>query len=263
MICVFDVETIPDASVIRSVFGYEGSDEEVGVTAQEEFLKNNGTTFLPVCFHKIVCISAVIADDFGKFKRVSTMKGEDEKSRIAQFITFLNSHNPRLISFNGRGFDLPLIMARAMRYNLSAHSYFEVENKELNKSKWENYRYRYNERFHCDLLDQISDFGAIRGLKLDEICKSVGLPGKFDTKGDEVSTLFYSDSLDLIEQYCESDVLNTYWLFLKFELLKGNLVINDYCNYLSVMNEFIKSDDKNYKEVFSKAIEDEIKGILS
>ena len=54
---------------------------------------------------------------------------------IKNFLNFINQKNPKLISFNGRSFDMPLLMLRAMQYNLTCSAYFEAENKELNKNK--------------------------------------------------------------------------------------------------------------------------------
>ncbi|MCI6987992.1 MAG: 3'-5' exonuclease [Campylobacter sp.] len=264
-ICVFDTETTPDTAALRATYGYDGSDEEVANIAFEKQLEKSGgvSSFLPVCFHKIVCISAVMADEYGRFDRVSTMKGDSEKEQLEQFLGFLNSYNPRLISFNGKGFDMPMIMVRAMKYNLSCPAYYEIENRELNKNKWENYRYRYNERFHTDLLDQISDYGAVRGLKLDEVCKTIGAPGKFDTKGDEVTVMYYRGEIEAIKTYCESDTLNTYWLFIKFELLRGNISLEDYANNLSLMSEFLQSQksEVSYTKVFCDTIAKELESI--
>lgn len=229
--------------------------------AQNLQKEKTGSEFLPVCFHKVVCISAVMADKFGNFMRVSTLKGENEKEKIAEFLKFINSHNPRLVSFNGRGFDLPMIMIRAMKYNLDANSYFETNNVIMNKSKWENYRSRYDGRFHLDLLDHISDFRAVSGLKLDYLCTALGLPGKYDVSGDQVLDLYYANKQEKIDEYCESDTLNTYWLFLKYELLRGNLQISDYANYLANMQKFLneKCENMSYTAVFSKFIDNEIK----
>ncbi|MBP3208149.1 MAG: 3'-5' exonuclease [Campylobacter sp.] len=223
--------------------------------------EKTGSEFLPVCFHKVVCISAVMADKFGNFMRVSTLQGKNEKEKIAEFLKFINSHNPRLVSFNGRGFDLPMIMVRAMKYNLDANSYFETNDQITNKSKWENYRSRYDGRFHLDLLDHISDFRAVSGLKLDYLCTALGLPGKYDVSGDQVLDLYYNAKQEKIDEYCESDTLNTYWLFLKYELLRGNLQISDYANYLTNMQKFLneKCENMSYTAVFSKFIDDEIK----
>lgn len=182
----------------------------LSLRAMEIFKEKTGSEFLPVCFHRVVSISAVMADGFGRFLRVSTLEGESERDKIAKFLTFIEDFNPRLVSFNGRGFDLPMIMARAMCYDLSAAAYFETNDRDNNKSKWENYRSRYDGRFHLDLLDHISDFGAVRGLKLDHICASVGLPGKYDVHGDQVLQLYYAGEQAKIDEYCRSDVLNTY-----------------------------------------------------
>ena len=232
----------------------------LSLRAMEIFKEKTGSEFLPVCFHRVVSISAVMADGFGRFLRVSTLDGENERDKIAKFLAFIEDFNPRLVSFNGRGFDLPMIMARAMCYDLSAAAYFETNDRDNNKSKWENYRSRYDGRFHLDLLDHISDFGAIRGLKLDHICASVGLPGKYDVHGDQVLQLYYGGEQAKIDEYCRSDVLNTYWLFLKYELLRGKITKDDYLNYIAVMGEFLQKESAgmSYTPVFCDFIEREL-----
>lgn len=232
----------------------------LSLKAMEIFKEKTGSEFLPVCFHRVVSISAVMADGFGRFLRVSTLDGENERDKIAKFLAFIKDFNPRLVSFNGRGFDLPMIMARAMCYDLSAAAYFETNDRDNNKSKWENYRSRYDGRFHLDLLDHISDFGAVRGLKLDHICASVGLPGKYDVHGDQVLQLYYGGEQAKIDEYCRSDVLNTYWLFLKYELLRGKITKDDYLNYIAVMGEFLQKEcaGMSYTPVFCDFIEREL-----
>jgi len=232
----------------------------LSLRAMEIFKEKTASEFLPVCFHRVVSISAVVADGFGRFLRVSTLDGENERDKIAKFLAFIEDFNPRLVSFNGRGFDLPMIMARAMCYDLSAAAYFETNDRDNNKSKWENYRSRYDGRFHLDLLDHISDFGAVRGLKLDHICASVGLPGKYDVHGDQVLQLYYAGEQAKIDEYCRSDVLNTYWLFLKYELLRGKITKDDYLNYIAVMGEFLQKECAgiSYTPVFCDFIEREL-----
>ncbi len=257
MICVFDIETIPDSDLIRKTLHVEGDDIEVSNIAMGEQEAKSGSSFMPLPYHKIVAISAVIADDFGVFKKVSSMDGESEEEMLRDFLKFLDTHNPKLISFNGRSFDVPLLMIRAMKYNLTCGAYFEVENRELGKSKWDNYRYRFSDKFHIDLMDHISEFGATRGLKLDVLCSLVGAPGKFDVKGDQVMELFYAGEIGKIKEYCESDVLNTYWLYLKYELLKGNLIIEDFKRSLDIMGTKL-DEDKSYTKIFKDLINKEI-----
>ena len=255
--CVFDCETIPDVELIKSQFGLDGDDLEVSLEAFKLQEEKTGSSFLPIPFHKVVSICAVIADDYGRFERVSCIDGESEKELVENFLNFINSKNPKLVSFNGRAFDMPMLMVRAMKYSLSVPSYFETDNKMLNKTKWDNYRYRFSDKFHVDVMDHISEFGAVRGLKLDLLCTMMGIPGKFDVSGDQVLELYYKGEQKKINEYCQSDVLNTYWLYLRYELLKGNLLKEDYLNNLSIMKEKLPKD-RDYSEVFLDGLQKEL-----
>ncbi len=258
MICIFDCETIPDADLIRKVFLYEGDDKEVSLKALKKQEEESGSSFLPVVFHKVVAISAVITDDFGSFKKVSSIKANNEKDLIFEFLSFIDKNNPKLVSFNGRTFDIPMLMIRAMKYNISCPSYFEKENPIFNKSKWDNYRSRYSDRFHVDLMDHIAEFGAVRGLKLDTLCSLIGAPGKYEVSGDQVLDLYYENRFEKIREYCESDVLNTYWLYIQYELLKGNITKEDYFNNLLKMADLLPSN-RGYFEVFREHVEKRVK----
>lgn len=257
-ICIFDTETVPDVETLRAVYGYSGDDAEVMSQAFEVQKARTGSEFLPINFHKVVAISAVMADEFGRFERVNSIKAASEGELIHKFISFINSQNPRLVSFNGRGFDMPMLMVRAMKYNLSCPAYFDTSGD--GKDKWTNYRSRYDGVFHLDLCDHMGDFGATRGMGLDAICKSVNIPGKYDTHGDDVFRLYLENELEKIEEYCESDTLNTYWLFLKYELLRGNITAIDYTNHLLAMSEWLDENRANrgYTEVFYIAAQDEL-----
>ena len=244
MVCVFDCETIPDLELVKQ--NYEITQEAEHLICEEAFFaqeEKTGSSFLPVPFHQVVAISAVIADDYGKFIKVGTFKGLNEEEIINDFFKFIDTKKPKLISFNGRNFDMPMLLIRALKYNLSLPAYFD------NTNKWENYRSRYSENFHIDLIEVLGSYGAVRGLKLDVVSSMAGLPGKFDVHGDEVYKLYFDGEIKAIEEYCESDVLNTYWLWLKYELLKGNILKSD---YYSILNEMAKKleDKKSYTKIF-------------
>ncbi len=266
MICVFDCETIPDIDLIRANFEVEGLGELAAIEkAQSLYAETHGgSTFLPLPYHRVVALSAVIADEFGNFLKVGDFgEGSDEEETIIRhFFDFIEAKNPRLVSFNGRGFDMPMLLIRAMRYNLSFPAWFDQNNPQLNKTKWENYRQRYAEAFHTDLLDTLGNFGAARNLKLDLLCTMAGIPGKYDVSGDQVSELYFAGALDKIREYCQSDVLNTYWLWLKYELLKGRLTLEDYARFLGNMREKMPRD-QGYYAPFSQAIEQELKRLES
>ena len=280
MLCVFDCESVPDTELLRDIYGYGGSDLEVCESAFEAQKEASGSTFLPIAFHKIISISALICDDFGRFVKAgnfgdlskdsgnsSANQGEshkdsnadspyppkDEREILSEFLRYLNKNNPKLVSFNGRNFDLPAIMIRALKYNLNAESYFECDNAKHNKNKWENYRARYSENFHIDLLDALSSFGAARGIKLDVVCKMAGIVGKFDTSGDDVYKLYYAGEFRKIDEYCQSVVLNTYWLYLKYQLLQGKIALFEYADLLNIFLEKMPKD-RDYSKVFAEAI---------
>ncbi|MEA3490809.1 MAG: 3'-5' exonuclease [Campylobacterota bacterium] len=259
MISIFDCETIPDYRLIKKTFDVEGLEEyEAIIKAQEIYAESKNTTFLPLAYHRVVALSAVIADEFGNFIKVGNFgyETDDEEKIIRHFFSFIEDKNPKLVSFNGRGFDMPMLLIRAMKYNLSIPAYFDQSNPQLNKSKWENYRQRYAEHFHTDLLDSLGSFGAVRNLKLDTLCTMAGIPGKYDVSGDQVFELFYQGDIDKIREYCQSDVLNTYWLYLKYELLKGTLTIENYYRYLQTMRE--RLPELGYHKVFVDAIDKEL-----
>lgn len=259
MICVFDVETIPDVSLVKK--NYEVTSKEDYDISKEAFAlqeQKTNSSFLPIMYHKAIAISAVIADDYGNFDRVNTIDGDTEEELIKKFLSFIDTKNPKLVSFNGRGFDIPMLMLRAMKYNLSCGAFFETSSSQFNKTKWENYRYRYNENFHIDLMDSISEFGVVRGLNLNAICNMIDIPGKFDVHGDQVLELYYGGDIAKIREYCESDVLNTYWLYIKYELLKGNLLINDYFKILNTFKERLPKN-KSYSYIFDAYLEKEIR----
>lgn len=267
MICIFDIETVPDVQFLREKFGYEGNDYEVCIQAFRIQNETSGSDFLPIAFHRIISIASVMCDEFGNFQKVGVFgrkegipsQDEIEKVTLGEFLRWFNKTQPKLVSFNGRGFDIPTMMLRAMKYNFQSLAYYEQDNSKYNKNKWENYRQRYSERFHTDLLDSLGHFGSVRGIKLDDVASMCGLPGKYDVSGSDVFELYYKDqNLNKIDEYCESDVLNTYWIYLKYEILKGNLNLEDYINILQDWKEKIPKN-KSYGTIFAQAIEKEIK----
>lgn len=300
MICVFDIESIPDIHLLASSFGYSGTPLEIANAAFEAQKQKSGSSFLPLSFHRIISIASVLCDDDGNFIKVghfgksvlekmadsssfestfaldSSINDKSaessapyfskafldtlESNLLGEFWQYFNKNNPKIISFNGRSYDMPLLCLRAMKYNLSAFAFFETDNIGANKSKWDNYRARYSESFHIDLLDSLGHYG-IRSLNLNALCQMLDLVGKYDMSGEEVHTTYFSadstpsalKALETINHYCHSDVLNTYWLYLKYELLKGNLLLSDYANALCVLRERMPKD-KPYSEVFGDAL---------
>lgn len=283
MICVFDIETVPDIELVRQYYELDSSLSEVEVcqhafSAQKE---KSGSEFLPIYWHRVVSIASVICDEYGKFIKVGNFGKKsaestetksnadssafthlaDERAILSDFLRFINSKEPRLVSFNGRGFDLPTIMLRAMKYNLSAFGYFESENASKTKNKWENYRARYSEKWHTDLLECLGNFGSVRNLNLDNVCKMLGIVGKYEVSGGDVYSLYYDKKdIEKIDFYCQSDVLNTYWLYLKYAILKDELRLEDYAGILEDFKEKLPKD-REYSQAFIANINAELGNI--
>ncbi|WP_104640409.1 3'-5' exonuclease [Helicobacter bizzozeronii] len=262
MICVLDIESVPDVALIEEHYPQmcmgATNDLEICQKAFEWQKEQSGTAFLPLYLHKVISIASVIADDYGHFKKVGNfgkqLAQKSEKGLIADFLAFFNKHQPKLVTFNGRHFDLPLIMLKALAHNLDAHAFYEQENQARNKNKWENYRQRYSEAFHTDLLDSLTQFSGLKNLNLKGVCALCGLPGKYDVSGDQVHVLYHAGQLDQIDSYCQSDVLNTYWLYLKYELSKGHLLKEDYLNTLLHFQENLPPNQP-YTPFFTKALQ--------
>ncbi|MGB0683917.1 MAG: 3'-5' exonuclease [Magnetovibrionaceae bacterium] len=227
---VFDIETVPDTDAVPNLTGFDDPD----VTARRDELERyhlevtQGRNAFPrQCFHKIVCISFLLAEIerdgpqeryFLQEVRSGGKTDSSEAELVEGFLNFINKHQPRLVSFNGRGFDLPVIKYRAMAHGLSAGVLFQS-----GPNKWENYQSRYAQDWHCDLIEVLSDYGASARLRLNEVAAILGAPGKFGTSGGDVAALFDDGLIDDIRDYCETDVLNTYLVYLRWALLTGRL----------------------------------------
>jgi predicted PolB exonuclease-like 3'-5' exonuclease len=130
--------------------------------------------------------------------------------------TFERCHT--LVTFNGRTFDLPVLESRALKHGLSLPRYFAAgESRSTFRGN------RYSDAFHIDLCDYLSNFGAYPRNSLNLWAKLTGLPGKYTIAGEDVEYLFRQGRLKEVNQYCMTDVLQTYLLFLRVELLRSKM----------------------------------------
>ncbi|HEX4406171.1 MAG TPA: ribonuclease H-like domain-containing protein, partial [Polyangia bacterium] len=124
---------------------------------------------------------------------------------------FMNTRKPHLVTWNGRGFDLPVLALRGLRFGLNFNWYY----------RGEGYRYRFSEEGHLDLGDVLSDHGAARMTSLDGAARLIGLPGKDGIDGSQVEGLFHAGQIESLRNYCLSDVAQTAFLFLRYRLVAG------------------------------------------
>ncbi len=232
---VFDIETIPDTAALANLTGFEGSDtqEQRDELARYHLEITGGKNAFPrQPFHKVVAISFLEAEiqrgGIGgenyhlRELRSGGEAGFDEKQLLQGFFSYFERLKPRLVSYNGRGFDLPVLKYRAMVHGIQAPWLYE------GGDKWNSYQSRYSADWHCDLMEVLSDFGASSRGKLNEVCSVLGFPGKFGVDGSDVAAMFDEGRIAEIRDYCETDVLNTYLVYLRLMQHRGTMSTENY-----------------------------------
>jgi predicted PolB exonuclease-like 3'-5' exonuclease len=217
----FDIETVPDVAGLRLLHGLGASlsDSEVAEFAFSRRRAQSGSEFLPLHLHRVVAISCALrdGDSFRVWSLGSETEGEAEL--IRRFFDGVEKYTPQLVSWNGGGFDLPVLNYRALAHGLCAPRYWEL-GEDDREFRFNNYINRFHLR-HLDLMDVLSMYQARASAPLDEMAKLCGFPGKLGMDGSAVWTAWRSGAIAGIRNYCETDVANTYLLYLRFQLLRG------------------------------------------
>lgn len=220
---VFDLETVPDAHGLRQLMQVDPdmSDNEVVEMAQQARIEQTGSDFMPLHLQKIVAIGCVFRnkDDF-HVKCLGTAD-DGEAKLISDFFKVIDHYTPVLISWNGTGFDLPVLHYRSLIHGISSRRYWD-KGEDDNNFKWNNYLNRYHER-HTDLMDVLATHNGRANAPLDDLAKLCGFPGKLGVDGSQVWDIYQSGGIDEIRAYCETDVVNTWLMYLRYLLLKCEL----------------------------------------
>jgi len=251
-VLVFDIETIPDIAGIRRLqgLGQEISDHDVGLMAFNARQEKTGSSFLPHYLQRIVAISCVLRriDRAGVASfHVGSLgaEGDDEAELIRKFFALIEKYTPQLVSWNGGGFDLPVLHYRAMVHGITASRYWEMgEGGEVDSRdfKWNNYISRYHFR-HLDLMDVLAMYQPRANAPLDELAKLCGFPGKMGMDGSQVWDSYQQGGLREIRQYCETDVVNTYLMYCRFQLLRGTFSEETYAEEISFVKACLARDE--------------------
>lgn len=248
---VFDIETIPDTDAVYNLLGIQSDDINYLRAELEKYHVevSGGNPFLRQMFHKPISVSVLIAniekkDGFECYKinKLGTFSStrNTEKEIIEKFFDYLSKYLPRIVDYNGKTFDLPVMKYRAMKYCISAPKLFKAGDK------WNNYQQKYSLDWHCDLLDALSDFGTSCRCKMDEVCSILGIPGKIGVDGSQVISMYDDGELEEIDNYCETDVLNTYLIYLHYQLLMGNISNEGFINMNKDLINYLKTENKDH-----------------
>lgn len=209
---VLDIETIPDT----------------GRWTRPETTNDPRSGFPPTWAHRIVVIGCLWLDHHYRLKRLGVIgdasafssgsADQRERELLEDFSKFVGKARPVLVTYNGRSFDLPVIVLRSLTHAVPLPWYYREKDM----------RYRFSEEGHLDLCDWLAEHGATRSGSLDAVAKLIGLPGKLGVDGSQVEGLHQAGQLDAIQRYCLSDVAQTALLFLRFRLLQGQLTEDRY-----------------------------------
>ena len=251
---VFDIETIPDVTGLRVLHGLDTdlSDAEVAEFAFQKQRAKNGSDFLPLHLQRVVVISYVLRDA-EKFLVRSLAEPESGEAQIIQrFFDGVEKFTPQLVSWNGGGFDLPVLHYRGLIHGVTAPRYWEMgegDYRDSREFKWNNYISRYHAR-HLDLMDLLAMYQPRAAAPLDQLAKLMGLPGKQGMAGDAVWTAWLGGRIDEIRDYCETDVVNTYLVYLRFQKMRGLLTVADHDAEILFVRNQLAALNKPHWQVF-------------
>ncbi len=253
-VLVFDIETIPDTALGRRLHGLEGlSDAEVARAMFTLRRQVQGTDFLAHPQQRIVAISCVLRSREGL--KVWSLGDPDspEEDLIGRFYDGLERYSPDLVSWNGGGFDLPVLQYRALRAGIRAERYWETGESDT-AFRYNNYLSRFHWR-HMDLMDILSGFQGRARAPLAEVAALLDLPGKLGFSGAQVWDAWQAGDIIRIRQYCETDVLNTYLIYLRFELMRGRFTPALYAEEVARVKSFLAAGTEPHLGEFLRAWE--------
>jgi 3'-5' exonuclease len=186
-----------------------------------------GSSLPPPPFHQVVVIGVLWLDESYMLQRFGIVgEGKAEPGILTDFSRFLEERRPDMVSWNGRGFDLPVISARCLRHGVKFSHYYAAR----------DVRFRFSPDGHFDVMDYLADFGAARPARLDSVARLIGLPGKVGVDGKDVGPLIHQGRLAEVQAYCLGDVLQTAGVFLRVQLVRGVL---DTAQYRAAMKSLL------------------------
>jgi predicted PolB exonuclease-like 3'-5' exonuclease len=204
-----------------------------------------GSDFLPVHLQKVAVISCVLRNDDGI--KVFSLEGE-EADVIRRFYEGIEKFVPQLVSWNGGGFDLPVLNYRALMHGVPAPMFWETgdENRDF---RYNNYVSRYHAR-HLDLMDVLAMYQPRNNAPLDEVAQLAGLPGKIGVGGAKVWQAWLAGEAGKVRDYCEVDTVNTYLLFLRYQLMRGVFTKDAFEKETETLKKYLQAQSKAHWREF-------------
>jgi len=248
-ILAFDIETIPDVNSGRRLYDLDGlSDAEIASAMFNKRREKTGTEFLACHVQQVVAISAVYRNAQSNQFRVWTLGEETstEQQILQNFFDGVDKFTPTLVTWNGSGFDLPVLHYRGLLNGVQAPRYWDLGEDDRD-FKWNNYIGRFHSR-HTDLMDVLAGYNNRAFAPLDEIAIMLGLPGKMGMSGGKVWDEYCAGNIKGIRDYCETDALNTYLVYLHWLYVRGHLTDQTLANEHDVVKQALQSAAPHLQE---------------
>lgn len=241
-IVAFDIETIPDPGVGRRILGFEGTDAEVvaQMVARRKEETQGSTEYPQQPWHRVVCVCATVLDPIRQAAWIRHVGGEamDERSQIEGFFRLVTREldAPRLVSWNGAGFDLPILRYRAMMHGIAAPGFYRSDGE----WKWNNYQGRFHD-MHIDLMDVLCGYGSSMRAGLGTIGGLLGLPNKEFLDRPMYDHVLAGEG-PLVAEYCKLDTIDTLLVFLAWAFHEGRVWRDDLLVYVDAVRRAIRDE---------------------
>lgn len=254
-VVVFDIETIPDVAGLRILHELPDTldDREVAEHAFQTRRAATGSDFIPLHLQRVVTISCVYrnADNLKVFSLAAPELSEAEI--IQRFFSGIERMGPHLVSWNGGGFDLPVLHYRGLMHRVVAPRYWnQGDHADSREYRYNNYISRYHNR-HLDLMDLLALYQPRAAVPLDALAKLMGYPGKLGMDGSAVWDAWHAGRHADIRDYCETDVANTYLVYLAFEHMRGHLDTARWTEEVALLRQVITNSTGAHWEAFLAA----------
>jgi 3'-5' exonuclease len=249
---VFDIETVPDVELGRRLHNLDGlADEQVASAMFALRRQATGSDFLPLEQQRVVAISCALRSRDGFCLWSLGEPDASEAQLVQRFFDGIDKFSPDLVSWNGAGFDLPVLTYRGLLGGVRAARFWETGDAD-NAFRYNNYLSRFHWR-HTDLMDVLSGYQSRGRVSLGSMACLLGLPGKLGFDGAHVWQAWQAGELVRIRRYCETDVLNTWLIYLRFALLRGQLSHEQHADELARVRTYLGGSSEPHLAEFLRA----------
>ena len=252
----FDIETVPDTEAGRRLYGIEGLDDPGTAKAMRQIrMQESGRDFVRPYLQRVVAVSGVLRRRARSGEspdiRIWSLGSPDssEKELIETFFRLVDRREPTLITWNGIGFDLPVLVYRALHHGVSTGRYFETRDPDF---RFNNYLNRYHER-HTDLMDVFSGHRLQAAARLEDLSRFLGLPGKQGMRGEDVERRYFAGEVAAVRDYCEADALLIWLIYLRFDRLRSRIDEGELAHELALVRESVR--DRHHLRAFAEVPE--------